>query len=465
MRRLVLMMVLLGASLACWTTGSASAVSATSRGVFASRAGSAAYPFPKRASSNRRYLVDQRGRPYMIVGDSPQALVVKLSLEDAEKFIANRATAGFNALWVNLLCNDSTGGVWDGSTIDGVRPFRRYLDVSTPNLSTPNELYFRRVDAILTAAARHGITVFLNPIETIGYTKALLQNGPAKDFAYGRYLGRRYAMYPNIVWMHGNDFGGWHDARTDTAALAVARGIRAGDKSHLQTVEFAPPVSGSSDDVRWQPLVGLSAAYTYYPTYAEVLKEYSHEPHVPTFMVEASYEFEHDWTGPETLRRQEYWAMLSGATGQLYGNKYTWQFIPGWKRHLDTMGVAELGYLKKLFLARSWFNLQPDQNHRMVTAGYGVFNGSGTVNESDYVAAARTPDGRLGIAYLPTPRTLELDLRAFRGSVKAQWYDPTSGTFSTASGSPFTNGEPASLTPPGRNRGGGSDWVLVLSSG
>ena len=34
-------------------------------------------------------------------------------------------------------------------------------------------------------------------------------------------------------------------------------------------------------------------------------------------MVEASYEFEHDWKGPETLRRQEYWAMLSGASGQL----------------------------------------------------------------------------------------------------------------------------------------------------
>ncbi len=346
-----------------------------------------------------------------------------------------------------------------------IPPFRRYLDLTTPNLSTPNEPYFRRVDAILTAAAKHGITVFLNPIETIGWTKTLLRNGPAKDFAYGRYLGRRYAKYPNIVWMHGNDFGGWHDARTDTAALAVARGIRAADKSHLQTVEFAPPVSGSSDNVRWQSLVGLNAAYTYYPTYVEVLKEYSHEPHIPTFMVEASYQFEHDWKGPETLRRQEYWAMLSGATGQLYGNKYTWQFISGWKSHLDTTGVAELRLVKKLFLARPWFNLVPDQDHKMVTAGYGAFKDSGTVNESDYVAAARTAEGGLGIAYLPTLRPIDVDLRVFRGSVKAQWYDPTSGEFSTARGSPFTDAKPASFGPPGKNSGGGSDWVLVLSSG
>ena len=99
----------------------------------------------------------------------------------------------------------------------------------------------------------------------------------------------------------------------------------------------------------------------------------------------------------------------------------------------------------------------------MITAGYGAFRDSGTVNESDYVAAARTPDGGLGIAYLPTPRTVEVDLRVFRGPVKAQWYDPTSGTFSTALASPFTNDQLASFATPGKNRGDGSDWVLVLS--
>ena len=46
-------------------------------------------------------------------------------------------------------------------------------------------------------------------------------------------------------------------------------------------------------------------------------------------MVEANYEGENDYTGPGTLRRQEYWTLLSGATGQFYGNKYTWQFLKG----------------------------------------------------------------------------------------------------------------------------------------
>ena len=37
--------------------------------------------------------------------------------------------------------------------------------------------------------------------------------------------------------------------------------------------------------------------------------------------------------------------MLSGATGQLYGNKYIWRFLPGWKSHLDSPGIVQLGYM------------------------------------------------------------------------------------------------------------------------
>ena len=59
-----------------------------------------------------------------------------------------------------------------------------------------------------------------------------------------------------------------------------------------------------------------------------MLKAYNAQPTQPVFMVEANYEFENNTEGPtttdETLRRQEYWTMLSGATGQLYGNGYTW---------------------------------------------------------------------------------------------------------------------------------------------
>ena len=65
-------------------------------------------------------------------------------------------------------------------------------------------------------------------------------------------------------------------------------------------------------------------------------------------MIESDYEFEQNST-PAVLRRQEYWSLLSGAAGQLYGNGYTWPFKPGWKEKLDTPGANQMAYVHALF--------------------------------------------------------------------------------------------------------------------
>src|SRR4029453_17857932 len=125
----------------------------------------------------------------------------------------------------------------------------------------------------------------------------------------------------------------------------------------------------------WAPLIDLDAAYTYYPTYAQVLNEYNRPNALPTFMVEANYEFERaprhllrrlvdlvvgrlpDGGSVPNLRRQEYWTMLSGPTGQLYGSAFTWRFPADWRRNLDTPGVLQLSYMKRLFAVRKWYDL------------------------------------------------------------------------------------------------------------
>src|SRR4029077_422081 len=109
----------------------------------------------------------------------------------------------------------------------------------------------------------------------------------------------------------------------------------------------------SRDDPRWSTVLGLDAAYTYAPTYAEVLKEYGRKPALPVFMAEAGYEFEQNtpaisYGTPDVLRRQEYWTALSGAAGQFYGNHYIWGFAAGWHEHLDTTGTHELLLLVRL---------------------------------------------------------------------------------------------------------------------
>ena len=422
--------------------------------------------YPLKGEPGRRYLVDQRNVPFMVVGDSPQALTVNLAVVDAETFLADRRAAGYNAMWVNLLCIICTslaGGRADGTTYDGISPF-----IVPGDLSTPNDAYFRRVDQMIGVARKYGIVLFLNPIETAGWLEILRQNGVEKSYGYGRYLGARYGRFANIVWFHGNDFQTWRNRSDSELVQAVARGIRAGADRARQphTVELNYEVSSSLDDPSWRPLIGVDAVYTYGPTYAELLKEYNRRHYLPTVMIEANYEFE-AWHYPvdlETLRRQEYWAMLSGASGQFYGNKYTWQFSKGWQSHLDTPGSRQMGYAARFFREHEWFRLVPDQEHETVTTGYGEFATSGALNENDYATAARTPDGRLVIAYVPDIRPVTVDMTRLSGPAEARWYDPTRGKFTPVRGSPLPNAGTRQFVPPGENADGDGDWVLVLSA-
>ena len=85
--------------------------------------------------------------------------------------------------------------------------------------------------------------------------------------------------------------------------------------------------------------------------------------------------------------------------------------------------------------------LVPDQAHTVVTSGFGTFG------DDDYVTAARTPDGTLAMAYVPSSRTITVDLSTLSGPVTARWYDPAAGTFTPIPGSPFTNAGTASSQP------------------
>jgi hypothetical protein len=183
---------------------------------------------------------------------------------------------------------------------------------------------------------------------------------------------------------------------------------------------------------------------------------------MPVYMVEANYEDEHEYTGPKTLRRQEYWTMTSGATGQLYGSGWTWPFKPGWQDHVNTQGTREFRLMTELFRSSRWYDLVPDQDHKLLVGGYGTANTVGSVNDNDYATAARTADGRLAVIYLPTSRTITVDMSQLRAGSVAFWYDPTDGRYQLAN--PPVSGGKISFTPPGLNHGGDDDWVLRIAS-
>ena len=88
----------------------------------------------------------------------------------------------------------------------------------------------------------------------------------------------------------------------------------------------------------------------------------------------------------------------------------------------------------------------------MVTEGIGEFWGS------DYLAAARTSDGSTVIAYMPTARTVTVDMTKLpKGEASAWWFDPRTGKALPAGTFPAEGLR--KFTP-----AADGDWVLVLDN-
>ena len=211
--------------------------------------------------------------------------------------------------------------------------------------------------------------------------------------------------------MSGNDYQSW-GPDNDPYVTAVAQGIRDTDPSALQTVELNYLTSGSLDDPAWAPLIDLNASYTYDPTYVQVLKDYNRSNFLPTFMVEASYEDEQNPGGPGRHTPTAEAAGVLVAPERRHRAALTGTTRPGSssaRSGTPTATASAAGRISSHRRARHrwrtswrcsrprpWYDLVPDQNHTLVTSGYGTFG------DDDYVTAARTPDGKLAMAYVPS---------------------------------------------------------------
>src|SRR6476661_8838930 len=103
-------------------TGTGTAVMLTFLGVLAiagcsgeqSAAPASSTAYPVKIGPTGRYLVNQYGAPFLMIGESPQAMIGNLSEAAADLFLANRQSHGFNTVWINLLCASGTKCHADG---------------------------------------------------------------------------------------------------------------------------------------------------------------------------------------------------------------------------------------------------------------------------------------------------------------------------------------------------------------
>jgi hypothetical protein len=402
----------------------------------------AAPRYPLKLSSNHRYLVDQDNRPFFLNGDAAWSLLSALTKDEAARYLENRRALGFNTLIVNLVEHHFNGP----ANRAGDEPF------TTPgDFSTPNEKYFAHADWVLHRANEKGLLILLAPCYLgykglqEGWYDEIRASGIQKCRVYGRFVGERYHDLPNIIWVMGGD-------RDPGDALEevreIARGIKEYDQRNLFTAHCAPEES-AADGYGGESWLDVNTTYSYAIVHQKLMADYRRQPPRPDFMIESTYEGEHNSTAVQ-IRRQAYWAPLCGAFGHVMGNKPIWLFDPGWEAALRGTASLDMARFAALFRSRAWYDLVPDEAHKIVTAGLGEENGL------DYATAARTSDGATAIIYLPTARPITVGKAVVTGAqARAWWFDPRNGQAHDAG--LFATDAAHEFIPPA-----GGDWVLVL---
>jgi hypothetical protein len=178
-----------------------------------------------------------------------------------------------------------------------------------------------------------------------------------------------------------------------------------------------------------------------------------------------------------------HWNIVCGAAGHAFGNGSIWGVREDWRAQWDSPGSIALGHMLDIYGTRPWWDLVPEQPkdefsqgkpYRIAGAETFIISGQETYDNvlsldekrgEKFVAAAKTPDGKLIMAYFPhfyTKSGIEIDMSVLNGVAVATWIDPQNGTETSIEGSPLANTGSCTFTPPGRNSSGDRDWILAL---
>jgi hypothetical protein len=437
-------------------------------------AGSArAEPLPRlRVSANGHFLVHEDGSPFFWLGDTAWELFHRLTRDEAERYLQNRAARRFTVVQAVALAE------FDGLDTPNAYGERPLVDHDP---TRPNERYFAHVDWIIARANALGLYVGLLPTWGdkwnrkwgVGPEIFTVENARV----YGEWLGRRYRD-AGIVWILGGDRPVETEAQR-AIIRAMALGLRAGDGgAHL--IGFHPTGGhGSAEafhDEAWLDFNmrqnGHGLEYT--GRYDQTKVDYARVPVKPVLDAEPLYEdhpvaFDQKKFGHSVaadVRRPLYWDLFEGAFGHTYGNHAVWQmWQPGrapindplmpWTEAIDQPGAAQMQHARALLESRPFLTRVPDATLVVPGRVPTAIPGAGR----DHLAATRDEAGTYAMVYVPSGRPFTVRTSAIRASqITAWWFNPRTGAatlIDTAANTPERR-----FTPP--DPGERTDWVLVL---
>ena len=422
-----------------------------------------------RVSANNRFLQTTDGKPFFWLGDTAWELFHRLTREEAEKYLENRADKGFTVIQAVALAE-----------LDGLHDPNPYGEIPLENddPTKPREAYFQHVDFIIRKAEKLGLYIGLLPTWGDKVFKDRWGAGPEiftieNAKVYGKWIGSRYKNQKNIIWMLGGDRNPRNE--NDIAIWrAMASGIEegvGGSRNALMTFHPQPNSLQDGGSAKWfhkDAWLDFNMFQTGHCRENNVWDRmdfvYRLSPVKPVLDGETLYEdhpvcFNANDLGtssPYDIRKHAWLDVFAGAFGHTYGCHDIWQmYAPHrtpvnnphfpWYVAMDLPGAGQMKYLRYLIESRPMFDRIPDQT--LVTDA---------LNANDHVQATRGNDYLF--VYSAQGKKFTVNTGKISGTeLNGYWYNPRNGEITELGR--FPKKAQQEFVPP--TSGYGQDWVLV----
>jgi hypothetical protein len=423
-----------------------------------------------RVSKNQRFLETTDGKPFFWLGDTAWELFHRLSREEADLYLKNRAEKGFTVIQAVVLAE-----------LDGLHTPNYYgeLPLENDDPAKPREAYFQHVDYIIRKAEQLGLHVGLLPTwgdklfkERWGIGPEIFNAENAK--VYGRWIGSRYRNQKNIVWILGGDRNPRNE--NDVAVWrAMAEGIAEGVGGHHRALMTFHPQPNSVQDGgsskwfhqdAWLDFNMFQTGHCRENNLWDRLEVvYNRRPVKPLLDGETLYEdhpvcFNANDLGTSNaydIRKHAYIDVFAGAFGHTYGCHDVWQMyaphrepVNGphypWYVALDLPGASQMKYLRALMESRPFFDRIPDQS--VIESSLGASDRIQATRGTDYI-----------FVYSSQGKPFVVNTGKISGKeIHAFWYNPRNGEVKEIGR--MSKQTKQEFTPP--SSGYGHDWILVV---
>lgn len=421
-----------------------------------------------RLSANERYFVQSDNSPFFWLGDTAWNGPLKADATGWNTYLKDRAAKGFNVI-------KFVATQWTAATTDA----EGQVAYTGKEPITINPAFYQRLDQRIDAINEQGLVAA--PVLLWAHPNQPQLNpgvalSPAQMIVLARYMVARYGAH-QVIWMLNGD----GEYRGEKAPLWKEVGRRVFEQGHPDRLATMHPGQG-----RWMKDEFATEAWFNFNSYQSGHRDdeknlrwltegppsqgWKSQPPMPDINLEPSYEA-HNSRSPNStrvfdardIRRAAYWSLLvAPPAGVSYGAHgiWSWEKQPGeplnhkgtgvappWQQAIKLPGSAHMKHVKQLFASLEWWKLRPDQGMLAEQPGNGL--------PLEFIAAARSAQGDVGVIYIPTGGRASLKMDRFTSVVSAEWFNPVSGVRSKI-GKVKNEGTHLFEASPDQ------DWVLVL---